>query len=70
MVAGETKYPRKYVKSAFKTIYWRFGVFFIMGALCVGIVVPSNDPNLAEKLNNGTGSAAASPYGESKSLNE
>jgi len=63
MVAGETKYPRKYVKSAFKTMYWRFGIFFIVGALCVGIVVPSNDANLAQKLDDGTGSAAASPYG-------
>lgn len=40
MVAAEAKRPRIYIKTAFKTVYWRFGIFFILGALCVGIVVP------------------------------
>lgn len=39
MVAAEAKRPRIYIKQAFKTIYWRFGIFFIGGALCAGIVV-------------------------------
>src|ERR1700759_4501791 len=43
MVAGEAIYPRKTIKQAFKTVYWRFGCFFILGALCVGIVLPYND---------------------------
>ena len=63
MVAGETQQPRKVLKSAFKTIYLRFAIFFIFGSLCVGIVVPYNDAGLAAKLNDGTGTAAASPYG-------
>lgn len=34
-----------------------------MGALCVGIVLPFDDPTLTHVLNNeGTGSGAASPY--------
>jgi len=41
MVAAEAKRPRIYIKQAFKTIYWRFGIFFIGGALCAGIVVGS-----------------------------
>jgi amino acid transporter len=39
MVAAEAKRPRIYIKQAFKTIYWRFAIFFIGGALCAGIVV-------------------------------
>lgn len=39
MVAAEAKRPRIYIKQAFKTVYWRFGIFFIGGALCAGIVV-------------------------------
>jgi amino acid transporter len=39
MVAAEAKRPRIYIKQAFKTVYWRFGFFFIGGALCTGIVV-------------------------------
>lgn len=43
MAAAEAKRPRIFVKAAFKTIYWRFGLFFALGALCVGIVLPWND---------------------------
>lgn len=65
MVAAEAKRPRIYIKGAFKTIYWRFGLFFILGALCVGIVVPYNDPTLVgitSGAQDGGGTAAASPY--------
>ncbi|KAI1385380.1 amino acid permease/ SLC12A domain-containing protein [Hypoxylon trugodes] len=59
MVAGESKRPRTYLKNGFKTVYWRFGIFFIGGALCVGIVLPYTDPKLA---NAGNGTADGSPY--------
>jgi amino acid transporter len=65
MVAGETANPRKTIKPAFKTVYLRFGIFFIGGALCCGIVVPYNDPKLVAILNgdeSGAGTGAASPY--------
>lgn len=65
MVAGEAKRPRTYIKNAFKTVYLRFGIFFIMGALCVGIIVPYNDPILVGILSGkegGGGTASASPY--------
>lgn len=64
MAAAETKRPRIYVKTAFKTVYWRYCFFFVCGALCVGIVVPWDDPTLQAILN-GTSAksgAAASPY--------
>lgn len=59
MVAGEAARPRTYLKNGFKTVYWRFAVFFIGGALCVGIVLPYNDNTLQ---NADTGTAAGSPY--------
>lgn len=62
MVSGEAKRPRVYIKNAFKTVYFRFGAFFILGALCVGIVLPYNDPELEQVLKAGEKSAAASPY--------
>lgn len=64
MMAGEASHPRKNLKTAFKTVYVRFGVFFIVGALCCGIVIPYNDPTLIDKLNSSTasGTGAASPY--------
>jgi yeast amino acid transporter len=65
MVAAEAKRPSHYIKTAFKTVYWRFGVFFIVGALCVGIVIPFNDQTLHDIYlgsGDGSGTAAASPY--------
>lgn len=65
MVAAEAMRPRTYIKTAFKTVYVRFGVFFIMGALCAGIVIPYNDKTLVgivSGTSSGSGTGAASPY--------
>lgn len=63
MVAAEAKRPRTYIKSAFKTVYMRFGIFFIGGALAVGIVCSARDPKLKSVVDGETtSSAAASPY--------
>ncbi|CAG9955800.1 unnamed protein product [Clonostachys rosea f. rosea IK726] len=64
MVAAEAKRPSIYIRNAFKTVYFRFGLFFIVGALAVSVVIPYNDPALYEIYfgKGGTGSAAASPY--------
>jgi amino acid transporter len=64
MTAGEAAYPRTFIKTAYKTIYYRFGLFFILGSLCVGIVVSFNDPTIqailaGESSKKGGGS---SPY--------
>ncbi|KAF4125420.1 hypothetical protein GMORB2_4260 [Geosmithia morbida] len=64
MVAAEAKRPRIYLKTAFKTVYFRFGIFFFGSALCVGIVLRSDDPTLqavADGKSSSSG-AAASPY--------
>ncbi|KEY66654.1 hypothetical protein S7711_01946 [Stachybotrys chartarum IBT 7711] len=65
MVAAEAKRPSIYIKTAFKTVYIRFGVFFIGSALAVGIVLPYSDATL-NGINSGEegggGTAAASPY--------
>ncbi|TVY28934.1 General amino acid permease [Lachnellula hyalina] len=63
MLAGEAAHPRKNLKRAFKTVYVRFGIFFIGGALACGIVIPYNDADLIAALNGtSSGTAAASPY--------
>ena len=62
IVAAEAKRPRVYIKTAFKTVYFRFGLFFIGGALAVGIVCNSNAPMLENEIAGGTSTAAASPY--------
>ncbi|GKT47529.1 general amino acid permease AGP2 [Colletotrichum spaethianum] len=58
MVAGEAMRPRLYVRQGFKTVYWRFRVFFIGSAIAIGIIIPYNDQKLE---NAGTGTAEGSP---------
>jgi amino acid transporter len=66
MVSAEAQRPSIYIKSAFKTVYYRFCIFFIFGALFVGIACAYNDPQLVDvwgpDASSSSGSAAASPY--------
>jgi amino acid transporter len=60
MTAGEAENPRKLMHRAFSSFVWRLLIFFIGGALCVGIVIPYNDPLLLKYINGtegGTGAA-------------
>jgi amino acid transporter len=58
-LAAEAKRPSIYLKAAFKTVYWRFGLFFIGGALAVGILIPYNDPTLVAILGGAKGGGTA-----------
>lgn len=64
MVSAEAQRPSIFIKSAFKTVYYRFCIFFVFGALTVGIVCAYNDPTLVNVWfgNGSSSSAAASPY--------
>ncbi|KAL3457283.1 amino acid permease-domain-containing protein [Aspergillus heterothallicus] len=62
MVAAETRNPRKVIRRAYKTFLLRVILFFIGGALCIGIVIPYNDGTLAHLLDAGVSTGAASPY--------
>lgn len=62
LVASETINPRKTLPSAYKQVFIRLTVFFIGGALCVGILVPYNDPKLLETLGVTKPGAGGSPY--------
>ncbi|OVF10455.1 putative amino acid permease [Clavispora lusitaniae] len=61
MTAGEAKNPRKTMASAFRTVLARLVVFYIGGALSVGILIAYNDPNYLKKASDSS-DAAASPY--------
>lgn len=60
MTAGEAENPRRLMHRAFSSFVWRLLLFFLGGALCVGIVIPSNDTLLNKYINgneSGTGAA-------------
>ncbi|KAJ5757899.1 uncharacterized protein N7511_006593 [Penicillium nucicola] len=62
MAAGETINPRKVLPKAFNGVFYRLTAFFVLGVLCIGILVPYNDKTMAEAFDNDQPGAAASPY--------
>lgn len=62
MAAGETANPRKVLPRAFNAVFYRLTAFFILGSLCVGILVPYDDDKLSRAYKDGEPGAAASPY--------
>lgn len=62
MAAGEAENPRHVLPRAFNAVFYRLTTFFVLGALCVGILVPYNSEELTAALREGEPGAAASPY--------
>ncbi|PGH02133.1 hypothetical protein GX51_04837 [Blastomyces parvus] len=62
MAAGETENPRYVLPRAFNAVFYRLTTFFVLGSLCVGIVVPYNDKTMSDAFEKGLPGAAASPY--------
>ncbi|KAJ5610191.1 Amino acid/polyamine transporter I [Penicillium lagena] len=62
MAAGETVNPRAVLPKAYNGVFYRLTTFFVLGVLCVGILVPYNDKTMAAAFDNGKPGAAASPY--------
>ncbi|KAL4778371.1 amino acid permease/ SLC12A domain-containing protein [Aspergillus varians] len=62
MAAGESVNPRGNLPKAYNGMFYRLTAFFILGALCVGILVPYNDSTMSDAFDNEAPGAAASPY--------
>ncbi|BEI81976.1 hypothetical protein CcaverHIS002_0211360 [Cutaneotrichosporon cavernicola] len=58
MAAAEMKHPRAVIPKACKRVFARVALFYVLAVLVVGMIVPSNDPRLAED----SGTAATSPF--------
>ncbi|EGG10318.1 uncharacterized protein MELLADRAFT_34045 [Melampsora larici-populina 98AG31] len=58
IAAGEAANPRKSVPKAISSVFYRILLFYILGALVVGMLVASDDPRLL----GGTGDATSSPF--------
>ncbi|KAH9826099.1 AAT family amino acid transporter [Teratosphaeria destructans] len=52
LAAAEAANPLKSIPQATKQVFWRIAIFYVVGLLMVGLIVPANDPNLL----NATGS--------------
>ncbi|KAI6080567.1 amino acid permease/ SLC12A domain-containing protein [Hypoxylon rubiginosum] len=62
MAAGEAENPRVVMPRAFKAVFYRLTSFFMLGSLCVGILVPYNDAEMTRAFADSEPGAAASPY--------
>ncbi|PFH51754.1 hypothetical protein AMATHDRAFT_74783 [Amanita thiersii Skay4041] len=62
MTAGEAEMPRRTLPPAFRSVIYRLTIFFVVGSLCVGVVVPYSDPDLVHAISNARPGAGASPY--------
>jgi len=62
MTAGEAQRPRDSLPRTFKSIGGRLITFFILGSMSVGILVPHNDPTLANALSDPQPGAGSSVY--------
>lgn len=58
MAAAETRNPRRAIPKACKRVFARVTLFYVLAVLIVGMIVPSNDPDLG----NDSGTAATSPF--------
>lgn len=58
LAAGETVAPRRNIPKAARRFVWRLAIFYGLGSLIIGIIVPSDDPRLLSPSSNAT----ASPF--------
>ncbi|KIY52295.1 hypothetical protein FISHEDRAFT_35595 [Fistulina hepatica ATCC 64428] len=61
MCAAEAENPRKTIPKAVRRVFWRLAAFYVLGILCVGILVAYNDQDLIYGIAHGTG-VGASPF--------
>ncbi|KAK8054458.1 hypothetical protein PG994_009525 [Apiospora phragmitis] len=62
MAAGEAENPRFVMPRAYNAVFYRLTTFFMLGSLCVGILVPYDDATMADAFEKDKPGAAASPY--------
>ncbi|KAI1099052.1 proline-specific permease [Jackrogersella minutella] len=56
--AGETVAPRRNIPKAARRFVWRLAIFYGLGSLVIGVIVPNDDDDLLT----GSSNASASPY--------
>ncbi|KAI0838447.1 proline-specific permease [Hypoxylon sp. FL0890] len=56
--AGETVAPRRNIPKAARRFVWRLAIFYGLGSLVIGVIVPNDD----KQLLSGDSNASASPY--------
>lgn len=61
-LAGEAHNPRKTMKTAVRTIFYRIVGLYVLSILIIGLNISQHDPALLDAMTTGGGTAAASPF--------
>lgn len=56
VASGETVAPRRNIPKAARRFIWRLAIFYGLGSLMIGCIVPSSEPNLLSEESNGNAS--------------
>jgi yeast amino acid transporter len=62
VAAGEAENPRKNIPKAVRRVFWRILLFYVLGALAIGVLVSSSDPKLLSAQADNKPGAAQSPW--------
>ncbi|KAL8293585.1 hypothetical protein RQP46_000286 [Phenoliferia psychrophenolica] len=62
IAAGDVRMPRRVLPMAYKSVYFRFLIFFVLGPIALGCLTPSNDAGLLLGQKEGSPGAARSPW--------
>ena len=57
VASGETKSPEESIPKAIKLVFWRLTLFYVLSILVISLLLPFNDPKLADQNN-----ITTSPY--------
>jgi len=52
LAAAEAANPVKALPSAIKQVFWRITLFYVVGLLFIGLLIPYNDPGLISEVSN------------------
>lgn len=62
IAAGEAQDPRRNLPKVIQRVFWRLIIFYILGSLAVGVLVPYTDISLLTALATNAPGAASSPW--------
>ncbi|KAG8532317.1 uncharacterized protein KY384_003958 [Bacidia gigantensis] len=62
VAGGEVKNPRKNIPKAIGKVFWRILIFYVIGSLAIGVLVPYNEKRLISAIKNNEPGGAASPW--------
>ena len=62
VASGESENPRRNIPKAVRRVFWRILLFYVLGSLAIGVLIPYNEPRLLNAIRTGSPGGAASPW--------